>query len=103
MKPLLIIGHTFPEPNTTAAGSRMMQLIALFQEAGFQQPYEYRHPFGPIPNLEAQQISVKNILLNDASFDAFVKDLKPEIVLFDRYITEDINSGGAFQNIARMP
>ncbi len=90
MKPLLIIGHTFPEPNTTAAGSRMMQLIALFQEAGFQITFASTATLSDrSPNLEAQQISVKNILLNDASFDAFVKDLKPEIVFFDRYITEE--------------
>src|SRR5690606_12128233 len=40
-------------------------------------------------NLDAQQISVKNILLNNSSFDEFIKELKPEIVLFDRYITEE--------------
>src|SRR5690606_37474589 len=39
--------------------------------------------------LEAQNISVKNIQLNDASFDEFIKELNPEIVLFDRYISEE--------------
>ena len=32
MKTLLIIGHIFPEPTTTAAGTRMMQLISLFEK-----------------------------------------------------------------------
>jgi len=36
IKTLLIIGATFPEPTTTAAGVRMLQLIALFQEENFQ-------------------------------------------------------------------
>ena len=29
---LLIIGFVWPEPSTTAAGSRMMQLIRCFQD-----------------------------------------------------------------------
>ena len=32
MDTLLIIGQTFPEPSTTAAGIRMMQLISFFEE-----------------------------------------------------------------------
>jgi len=36
MQSLLIIGHTFPEPSTTAAGSRMMQLIQLFDDEGYK-------------------------------------------------------------------
>ena len=30
MKRLLIIGYVWPEPTSSAAGSRMMQLIKLF-------------------------------------------------------------------------
>ena len=36
MQQLLIIGFVWPEPNSSAAGGRMMQLILLFQEQGFQ-------------------------------------------------------------------
>src|SRR5690554_5717527 len=90
MKQLLIVGHTFPEPSTTAAGSRMMQLIALFTE------YEYEITFATtaLPtdrsvNPKNGNISIKNILLNDSSFDGFIKSLKPAIVIFDRFITEE--------------
>ncbi len=97
MKQLLIIGHTFPEPTTTAAGSRMMQLIELFAEAmpaGRQEKYQTTFASTAAvsertSNLESQNISVKNILLNDTSFDKFLKELNPEIVIFDRYITEE--------------
>lgn len=97
MKQLLIIGHTFPEPTTTAAGSRMMQLIELFVEAmpaGRQEKYQITFASTAAVsertfNLESQNISVKNILLNDTSFDKFLKELNPEIVIFDRYITEE--------------
>lgn len=32
---LLIIGHVWPEPKSSAAGSRMMQLIESFQKEGY--------------------------------------------------------------------
>ena len=34
-KSLLIIGYVWPEPKSSAAGNRMMQLIELFQGNGF--------------------------------------------------------------------
>ncbi|OAD92277.1 glycosyltransferase [Aequorivita soesokkakensis] len=90
MKQLLIIGHTFPEPSTTAAGSRMMQLVELFQEENYQITFASTATFSErTENLETQNISVKSILLNDISFDDFIKELNPEIVIFDRYITEE--------------
>ena len=36
MKKLLVIGFVWPEPNSSAAGSRMMQLIGLFQKQGYE-------------------------------------------------------------------
>ncbi|WP_084426781.1 glycosyltransferase [Aequorivita capsosiphonis] len=90
MKNLLIIGHTFPEPSTTAAGSRMMQLIELFKEDNYQITFASTAAISERTfNLETRNISVKSILLNDSSFDEFLKPLNPEIVIFDRYITEE--------------
>src|SRR5690606_20303819 len=40
-------------------------------------------------NLEKRDISVKSIKLNDPSFDDFIKELNPETVVFDRYVTEE--------------
>ena len=90
MKKLLVIGHTFPEPDTTGAGSRMMQLLKLFS----QEKYEINFASTAVVSersvdLSVHNISVKNILLNDPSFDVFVKELNPDIVIFDRYITEE--------------
>ena len=36
MKHLLIIGFVWPEPKSSAAGSRMMQLINAFKNNGYQ-------------------------------------------------------------------
>ena len=35
MNRILIIGHVWPEPDSSAAGSRMMQLIRLFLAQGW--------------------------------------------------------------------
>src|SRR5690554_5041151 len=90
MKNMLIIGHTFPEPSTTAAGSRMMQLIELFQQEGHQITFASTAAISErSANLEKLDVSTKKIRLNDPSFDGFIKKLDPGIVIFDRYITEE--------------
>ncbi len=87
---ILIIGFTWPEPTSTAAGKRMIQLLNFFLEQ------EYRAVFTSTAaetslsmNLEAIGVEKKAITLNDSSFDAFVEHLNPDIVLFDRFLTEE--------------
>ena len=90
MKKLLIIGHTFPEPTTTAAGSRMMQLFSLFQEQDFEITFASTASVSEKSiSLSSLQIETKSIELNNASFDNFISELNPAIVLFDRFITEE--------------
>ena len=67
-----------------------MQLIGLFREASYQITFASTAAVSDkTVDLGAQEILVKSILLNDASFDEFIKKLNPSIVLFDRYITEE--------------
>jgi O-antigen biosynthesis protein len=89
-KRVLIIGFVWPEPKSSAAGNRMMQLIDLFQVN------DYEITFATTAlNLEFSEdlirlgITTKSIVLNDSSFDDFVKEINPEIVLFDRFMTEE--------------
>ena len=90
MKQLLIIGFVWPEPNATAAGTRMMQLIELFQKDGFRITFvSTASKTDTTFDLESIHIQTANIELNSSSFDVFVKELNPEIVLFDRYLTEE--------------
>ncbi|MCX2682017.1 glycosyltransferase family 4 protein [Galbibacter sp. EGI 63066] len=89
-KKILIIGYVWPEPTSSAAGSRMLQLIDFFKEnraeITFASPAKQsEHIF----NLASIGIDAKEIQLNDTSFDAFVADLKPDIVIFDRYMIEE--------------
>lgn len=90
MKHLVIIGAVWPEPNSTAAGSRMLQLIALFQK----QNYEITFLCSAVPSdfsFDLSTISVKTqaIQLNDSSFDTLIKELNPDVVLFDRFMIEE--------------
>src|SRR5690554_361309 len=90
MKTVLVIGHTFPEPTTTAAGARMMQLLQLFQGRSFNITFASTAAISEkTVDLENLGITLKNIQLNDASFDAFVKELNPDMVVFDRFLTEE--------------
>ena len=89
-KHLLIIGFVWPEPKSSAAGSRMMQLIAAFQQQNYQ--ITFASPCAKSDNafnLTTIGISQVAIELNHASFDTFVKQLNPDIVLFDRFMMEE--------------
>lgn len=89
-KTLLIIGFVWPEPKSSAAGGRMMQLIELFQTNGYEITFA-----STAQNLEFSEdisvlgVSAKTIELNSSSFDDFVIELNPNIVLFDRFMVEE--------------
>ena len=87
---LLIIGHTFPEPSTTAAGGRMLQLIELFLEQGFSLSFATTAARSDKSfALGGLSITTSTIELNDPSFDELLRALQPSVVLFDRFITEE--------------
>jgi glycosyltransferase involved in cell wall biosynthesis len=89
-KRILIIGLVWPEPTSSAAGSRMVQLIELFVEYNYQVTFacaagksEYSH------DLPALGVTEQPIKLNDERFNTFIKDYGPCMVLFDRYMVEE--------------
>ncbi len=87
---LLIIGFVWPEPNSSAAGGRMMQLISLFKNQGFSITFASPALDSDfMVDLESYEVDKKSIALNCASFDTFVKELGPSIVLFDRFMMEE--------------
>ena len=87
---LLIIGFVWPEPNSSAAGGRMMQLISLFKEQGYQITFASPALDSDfMVNLADFGVNKVTIELNDSSFDVFIRHLQPDIVLFDRFMMEE--------------
>jgi glycosyltransferase involved in cell wall biosynthesis len=89
-KKVLIIGFVWPEPKSSAAGSRMMQLIEAFQTNGFK--VIFASPCAKTDNafdLRSINIEPVEIMLNSTTFDDFVKKLRPDVVIFDRFMMEE--------------
>ena len=90
MKKLLVIGFVWPEPKSSAAGSRMLQLIAQFQNQGYDISFASAAKISlNTIDLSSVNITTQKIQLNDSSFDDYIKELYPDVVLFDRFMTEE--------------
>jgi glycosyltransferase involved in cell wall biosynthesis len=89
-KHLLIIGIVWPEPKSSAAGSRILQLIEVFKNHNWKITFASSATktdfcFDP----KDLGIETHAIEINNSSFDTFIKQLNPDCVLFDRFITEE--------------
>ena len=87
---VLIIGFVWVEPNSSAAGKRMLQLIENLQY------YNYNITFASTAkktynafDLSLLGIKEVSIKVNSNSFNDFIEKLNPEVVLFDRFLTEE--------------
>ena len=90
MQNILIIGFVWPEPNSSAAGSRMIQLIESFLSEGAKITFASTASDSDFM-FDVQQLGIDkvSIELNNSNFDTFVCDLNPDIVLFDRFMVEE--------------
>lgn len=87
---LLVLGKVWPEPASSAAGLRILQIIELFQTAGYAVTFASaagKTSFSA--DLEKQGIHTVSVQINDSGFDEFVRSLNPDVVLFDRFTTEE--------------
>ena len=87
---VLFIGSVWPEPQSSAGGARLMQLIRLFKSFGFESHYaSAAAPSDFASDLAAVGVEAHPIRLNDESFNLWVKTLAPTIVVYDRFMTEE--------------
>lgn len=87
---LLIIGKVWPEPNSSAAGSRMMQVIEVFRSNNWNITFATAASASDFAiDLKKLDVVPVQIKLNDSSFDRFINQLDPDVVLFDRFMTEE--------------
>jgi glycosyltransferase involved in cell wall biosynthesis len=68
----------------------MMQLISFFKSQGYQITFSSPALDSDfMVDLNDYQVGKKGITLNCSSFDLFIKELNPDIVLFDRFMIEE--------------
>lgn len=89
-KRILIIGLVWPEPTSSAAGTRMVQLITLFLSVKYKVFFASAASKSDFSfDLKSIGTEEREIKLNDNSFNVFLKEVKPDLVLFDRFMTEE--------------
>ena len=90
MQKILIIGYVWPEPNSSAAGGHMLSILRLFKQQDWQ--VEFATPAQSTDHmidLSDEGVSSSVITLNCDSFDNYITDYEPDIVLFDRFMMEE--------------
>lgn len=87
---VLMVGGLWPEPASSGAGLRMLELSRLFKQQGWRVTYgstaaanEHSADLGQFA------IETVDIRVNDSNFDLFLADLQPHIVIFDRFAMEE--------------
>ncbi|WP_347173549.1 glycosyltransferase family 4 protein [Polaribacter uvawellassae] len=87
---VLIIGTVWVEPNSSAAGSRMLQLIELFLQQNYTITFatttQKTNNAFDLKSIGVNEVAIE---LNSYSFDDFIKELNPTIVVFDRFMIEE--------------
>ena len=87
---VLFIGSVWPEPNSSAAGSRTMQLIEVFLSQQWEITFASTAGDSEFMiDFSKWNLTKVSIQLNDSRFDTFVAKLQPTVVIFDRFMTEE--------------
>lgn len=87
---VVVIGYVWPEPNSSAAGQNMLALIKQFLSYGHNVTFmtaatDSIHK----ADLDNLGVSSEAVALNCSSFNERIAKLSPDIVIFDRYMTEE--------------
>jgi glycosyltransferase involved in cell wall biosynthesis len=87
----LILGHVWPEPRSSAAGARSLSLIRAFRERGFGVDFasEARDSGGYREALHGLGAATHEVAANDPAFDSWIAALRPEVVVFERFLIEE--------------
>ncbi|MFT4940596.1 MAG: glycosyltransferase involved in cell wall biosynthesis [Paraglaciecola sp.] len=87
---VLVIGYVWPEPNSSAAGSHMLSFLKLFVKQGWQVTFASPAQLGE-HKIDLTELGIEEevIALNCSSFDEFIRQLNPDLVLFDRFMLEE--------------
>jgi len=91
-----MISYVWPEPQSSAAGLRSLNVIQGLRQAGYRvviasaaQNEGGKAACDALAFADPQGVQVRSIRLNDASFDSWVAELAPQWVIFDRFVVEE--------------
>lgn len=87
-KKLLVIGLVYPQPNTTAAGWRMQQILELFKKENWEIHYWFTNHNESMMTLKEIDHALC-VEVNQSSVDGLLNDLQPNVVIFDRFVAEE--------------
>lgn len=87
---VVVVGYVWPEPNSSAAGQNMLSIIERCLAANFNVTFltaatDSEHK----ADLLTMGVNVQSVALNCSSFNALIADIAPDVVVFDRYMTEE--------------
>ncbi len=87
---VVVVGYVWPEPNSSAAGQNMLSIIERCLAAKFNVTFltaatDSKHK----ADLLTMGVNVQSVALNCSSFNALIADIAPDVVVFDRYMTEE--------------
>lgn len=86
---LLYLAAAWPEPASSAAGTRSLQLLSLFLEAGWRITFMCAAEKRPHSAELPPGITALPLQLNDSRMDAHFASLQPDLVIFDRFMLEE--------------
>lgn len=90
MKPTcLLISYVWPEPQSSAAGLRDVHLIDALRQVGYEVCVASAANNEIGRSFCEKHYSVRPILLNDDSFDRWLGETQPDLVIFDRFVVEE--------------
>ncbi len=87
---VVVVGYVWPEPNSSAAGQNMLALINQFLSHGHNVTF-LTAAADSIHKADLDNIGVSSeaVALNCSSFNERIAKLCPDVVIFDRYMTEE--------------
>lgn len=86
----LILGKVWPEPSSTAAGRRTADVIRSLQVAGHRVSFASgARPSEHSLDLAALDVTTHVVQPNDSTFDIWLTELAPDVVIFDRFMIEE--------------
>ncbi|MBT0587256.1 glycosyltransferase [Alteromonas oceanisediminis] len=87
---VVVIGYVWPEPNSSAAGQNMVNLLTTFVTHGWQVSFLCAARYSEYAiDLTALGVTSQRIELNCDSTNTLLTSLAPDIVVFDRFTVEE--------------